>query len=491
LDQRSRDWCGADVTAADLAGAGLEAVSTPRFGMLLPPPPETAARMRRLKLGAPYLVVSPAGNWRAEEKALSEAQLRSVAETAESLGLEIVTVGRDEASRWVPGRDLRGATTLDELCLLVSEATAVVSAETGTAHLAAAYCVPCLVITPKATRPAVRYHAPRLELVGPTARAVPSATVSAALTRLTEAARAEWVIVGTGKYDCGTAETARVLAAAAGIPMVSFGDRDPDVWAVAEWLDSYGSPPPTRRTVLSFHRMDEARIAALVRGYPAVIWHKARYLAQYGCQCQNSWYVPLPTLSLDRPIALPERPRVIGWHGHIHKRKGLRRLVSAFTELRNSIPDARLLLLAGVGHWDTSEQAWFSSLGGPGIQREQKDYWQPKELTARLAEADVYVYPDVIEGEQSAASSSVLVFGRPVIVSPSERHEEVRGWCLTADADLADTLARVLTDRELYARLCARAAMGASYRSARIVARQYRAIIIQAMLDASDGCSRR
>ena len=174
----------------------------------------------------------------------------------------------------------------------------------------------------------------------------------------------------------------------------------------------------------------------------------------------------------------------------MHRRKGLRPLVAAFGELRESVPDARLLLLGGAGHWDAAEQAWFETVDGPGIQREQKAYWPTDELVARLAEADAYVYPEATEGEQSAASTSVLALGKPVVVSASERHDEVRGWCLTAGDSLADTLARVLTDRELYARLCVRAAMGASYRSAQIVARQYHAIVMQAMLDADDARGR-
>ncbi len=484
FDQQPRNWQEPDVTAADLAGAGLEAISTPRYGMLLAPPPETAERTRRFKLGAPYILVSPDGNWRAPEKALSEKQLRAVAATAEALGLDVVTVGRDKTSRWAPGRDLRGATTLDELCLLVSEAAAVVSAETGTAHLAAAYSVPCLVIAPQITRPVMRYHAPKLELVGPTAAAVAPSAVGVALSRLVAAARTDWVMVGNGKHDCGVAETARTLAAAAGVPAVTFEDRDPDVWAIAEWLDTYEDRPPARRTVLSAHRVDTIETETVVPDYPAVIWHKADYLAEYGPLCRRAWYVPLPTLNVDSVAQIPERPRLIAWHGHVHRRKGLRLLIAAFEELRRAIPDARLLLLAGVGHWDSAEQAWFETVSGPGIQREQKAYWSPEELTARLAEADVHVYPEVAQGEQSGASAAILALGKPVVVSASERHDEVRGWCLTAGDNLADTLARVLTDRELYARLCVRAIMGASYRSPQIIARQYRAIVIQAILDA-------
>ena len=75
--------------------------------------------------------------------------------------------------------------------------------------------------------------------------------------------------------------------------------------------------------------------------------------------------------------------------------------------------------------------------------------------------------------------------GVPVLVSGSRKHDDVRGWCVTAGDDLAGALLRVLGDHDAYARACERARMGASFRRPDVVARQYRAAVVQALLDGA------
>ena len=489
VDLRHITWTAGDVHAAACHRIGLRTVSTPRYGLQIGTSGEAALRLRRLKLGGRYLVLCPNGNWAGPEKALSEAQLRAVAETAEKLGLEVVTVGSSKGE-WAPGRDVRGETPLDELCVLVSEATIVVSAETGVAHLAICYNVPCIVVTPARTKPNIVDYAPVGYLIGERCAAdVPTEAISRAVRRMVAAAEAPWQIIGTGRTDCGVAEVARIVAEAAGVPCVTQAQRNWEQWAVAEYLDAYGEPPKHLRTVLSAHTDGVPNVDQ----YPAVIWHKAAYHQEWGRICRRAHYVPLPV----REGPTPPRPggerrndsgeggapRHLMWHGHVHRRKGLPALVEAFGRVRAQIPEARLTILAGVGYHDRQEHAWLEGVKAAGVTVEQRDYWEPEELRRRLGEADLFVHPEPDDGEQSAASTTVLPFGRPVIVSRSTRHDEVRGWCETAGGDLAATIVTVMTDPAKYERLCRRALMGASYRGARLIARQYKAAIVQAIYD--------
>jgi hypothetical protein len=485
VDYRGFNWRGTgDVHEKRMEKMGVPSISTPRFGMLLPVGQDTRRRMQRFAESLPdrYVVACAGGNWLSEEKALTQEQVDLVKKVAENFDLGVVTVGIKKSGPCA-GTDLRGETTIDELCGIVGDAVCVVSAETGVAHMASCYNVPCIVLSPTKCKPAMRDYVPVTYLCAKTAGAVELDRLDRSVRNMLAAAHTQFVVVGIDRTNCGVAETARDMAKACGVPWVSYKDRDPDIWAVAEWIDNYGRVlktfPQTARTVVSSHQEGLPN----PKSYPGIIWHCASFYRQHRGETRRAWYVPLPTLDGRDVTEIPDRPRKIMWHGHIHKRKGLRGIIEAFGRVHSQIPETELHIIAGMSQWDPPEGAWLKTVDEPGVTVEQNDYWTPEELHERSLAADLFVSNDIDSGEHSASAARMLAYRRPIIVSRSTRQDEIRGWCETNDGDLADTMLDVFTDREKYARLCARAMMGASYRSAEIVARQYRAAVTQCAFD--------
>ena len=491
-DIRAALWAVPDcmLRAADYADVGF--VSTPRYGMLQKPSGSVWTRLNRLKLKPPYVLLCMGGHWADDIKALTVAQAEAVAQSCDRVNAELIVVGAQKTGDTLPGRDLRGETPIDELCALVSEALCVVTAETGVAHLANSLNTPCIVVSPEKTVPGLPYVCPVGYVTGETAASVSEERVVAAFERMVTAAQTPWVMGGWEHNLCGVALVARRIAAAAGVPCVPFGERDPNTWAVYEYLDDYRLRVPTRRTILSAHKDGLPNYSQ----FPAVIWQSAQFLDWHRAECKRAHYIPLPVGEGREEDAPPAHPRHIMWHGHVHRRKGLPIIVDAFARLRETIPDAILTLLAGTGVHDPGEQAWLDALylrieagNAPGIVIDQKDFWEPADLHKRLLGADLFVHGENEDGEQSAASAEELPYRRPVVVSQSTRHDEIRGWCATPGGmrndpgELSRTLADTMLDPEKYKRLCERAGMGASYRKERLVARQYRAVVTQAVYD--------
>jgi hypothetical protein len=81
----------------------------------------------------------------------------------------------------------------------------------------------------------------------------------------------------------------------------------------------------------------------------------------------------------------------------------------------------------------------------------------------------------------AAVAPECLGYGVPLVVSVSSAFDDVRGWAVTATPEtLAAELVRLATDAEAYTTTARRAWMGAQYRNLAILARGYRAAVVQA-----------
>ena len=96
----------------------------------------------------------------------------------------------------------------------------------------------------------------------------------------------------------------------------------------------------------------------------------------------------------------------------------------------------------------------------------------------------MHIVFDQVPKEQSAAATVALGYGKPVICSVSSAFDDVRGWVHTSLKNtLADDMVKIAADETMYNRLAQRAMMGSSYRTPDMIARQYKAAILQAMID--------
>ena len=171
-------WKGSGHICEGIAiAAGLTLGATPHFP-LLAKPIEYAARAAELTGSAePYVLVAPEGSH--PERHLTQEQVAAVARTAR-------TVVVHHERREYPGDvNLTGQTTLADLVTLTAEASAVVSVDTGTWHLAPAFLTPTLGIVGQTSNPAALDYRPTLYLQDPISeQAVPPEQIAEALEML-------------------------------------------------------------------------------------------------------------------------------------------------------------------------------------------------------------------------------------------------------------------------------------------------------------------
>ncbi|MBC7287740.1 MAG: glycosyltransferase, partial [Armatimonadetes bacterium] len=244
-----------------------------------------------------------------------------------------------------------------------------------------------------------------------------------------------------------------------------------------------------RPAALAIHTIHDGRLPYR----PAVAVARSRAIARRVLEADAAdrvIVIPLATLRVVEEVKLPARPRTVAWHGIVHRGKGLARLLGAFRQVRRRAPDARLVLIGSRGDTAGTRRDFeeLAAVREPGVEVRCQEYWTVEELVRQLERADIYCYPDSDDGEQSGASSDVLGFGRPVVVSESTKHDEVRPWCVTARPEgLAETLMALMTDLRLYAEAAVRAWQGATFRTPERVNRQYRAAIVHAGVIAGPG----
>lgn len=177
-------------------------------------------------------------------------------------------------------------------------------------------------------------------------------------------------------------------------------------------------------------------------------------VTQVGNGVDDELLVQPPCSSL--PVDTDGRPYVL-FVGSIRQRKGIDVLLAAFSALRERHPDL-LLVMAGKGSWETVYRVQAQRLGVephvrvlPGVGR--------ADLCQLLDGAAAFAFPSRMEGF-GLPPLEAMARGCPVVCTACEGvNEYARDGenCLFAEPNnaqaLAQALDRVLTDRELAARL--------------------------------------
>lgn len=437
---------------------GLQHISTPRHACLQP----AAADVERARagIGSPYLLIAPMGHWLAVRKALSRAQVQAAANVARDNGLVPVLVGAHGWPALDGVVDLSGQTSIPDLIALVAGAQAVLCAETGILHLAGALNVPALAVCPDESLPraALCEYPAAVTLQAPAAAQVPVVDVIAGLGRLITATRVPWGVTGSGAWPCGLEGEAKRIRTAAGVP-------ERAEITIREYFPR-NRWPDENEVVVSIHKLPES-LADLP---PAVVYlcRQSSDLRRLRAAGKPAFFAPLTTMAAE-PAPLRERPRTVAWQGIVVPRKGLDALFAWWPDVRQVIPDARLVLFASE-HRPANLPA--------GAECRFRPAWPEEELAREMGEADLFVYSDQGDKEQSGASVTAMAFGRPVLVSSSSAHHHMRRWGYTADGP--EAIIRVLRDAKLYRQLSQQALAGSSYRRPAVIAGTYRALAVRA-----------
>ena len=129
----------------DIAGnAGLVLGDAPHFP-LLAKPPEYAQRATELAGEEPFVLVACEGSH--PERLLTQEQVAAVNDTARTV------IVHYEPRDYPCDVNLTGQTSIADLCALAASASAVVSVDTGTWHLAPAFLTPTLGIVGQTSNP--------------------------------------------------------------------------------------------------------------------------------------------------------------------------------------------------------------------------------------------------------------------------------------------------------------------------------------------------
>lgn len=452
--------------------------TTPRTAMLQTPE-------RYENLPAEYVVLCGSGVSFAEVKRLTIAQMAAVREAGRRIGFRTVLVGAEKGETAPVDIDLRGKTTISELCKIIAHARAVVSVDTGVMHLAGAYNVPMIALMPYATIGGhLSEYSPKIVLCGATASHISPQDIEAATVRLVRVAREQFCIVGPDRECCGVAETGRVMAKACGVEYRTYREHDGGP-CIAEYhnydgVDLHKNCKP-ENTVLSLHRHEglvlDQWAGVMFRGRAAM--RQVRHLAK-------RWrYVPLHTPYV---ISEPRKYRAdftIAWHGQLRDEKGLAEIITATKTAHERNPQIKLKILGSLptGLYDENLYQTVMDHAGDAVEVDIRDNWEREDLYRAMETADCHIAFDKFDKEQSGVAATDLGFGVPVIVSCSTAFDDVRGWCVTSTREgLAETILHLASDEQAYNNYAKRAWLGAQYRKPELIARQYRAAIIQSQL---------
>ena len=157
----------------------------------------------------------------------------------------------------------------------------------------------------------------------------------------------------------------------------------------------------------------------------------------------------------DRPVPAPHSGTRLIFVGRLAAVKGLRVLIEAFAQARQTRPDLHLTLVG-----DGDDRAMLERLAAPlGDAVHFAGYLSQEAVAAALAEADAFVLPSFAEG-LPVVLMEALAAGRPVIATQvagvSELVEDgVTGFIVPpGDSEtLADRIGRLADDPDLRARM--------------------------------------
>jgi glycosyltransferase involved in cell wall biosynthesis len=216
-----------------------------------------------------------------------------------------------------------------------------------------------------------------------------------------------------------------------------------------------GQPILARRLVARmFRRADQ--VIALSSSWAAY------YRETFGLADQRVTVLPNP---VHCPDALPDRAgrRSVSFLflGSMDERKGAFRALRGFCRLPEDLKARARLVLAGNGR--VSEIRAEAAAAGVSDRVEVRDWLDPRERDAALAESDVYLLPSTSEGLPmgmlEAMSWGLAVITSPVGGIPEVIRHDVNGL-LVAPMDergLTEAMARVIVDEPYRARLAAAA----------------------------------
>lgn len=115
-------------------------------------------------------------------------------------------------------------------------------------------------------------------------------------------------------------------------------------------------------------------------------------------------------------LRLPDKAQVVLFFGFVREYKGLGCLIDALPEIRNSLPDARLLV---AGDFFDDKEKYLGKIEkiGAGPMVDFYDYYIPdREVEVFFKAADLIVLP-YISASQSGVVQMAFGFGKPVVVT--------------------------------------------------------------------------
>ena len=142
------------------------------------------------------------------------------------------------------------------------------------------------------------------------------------------------------------------------------------------------------------------------------------------CEVVNN-PIDVSTFNREHFLSIDDRQMIIGYHGRIHREKGLHLLAAAVKKCAIVIPNIRIKI---IGSWDIAR-------GGSGLSYKEKldamsdnrIEWVPpisdrKQLAAALRTCLVYCYPSIAERGETfgVAPLEAMGLGLPVVVSNLE-----------------------------------------------------------------------
>jgi glycosyltransferase involved in cell wall biosynthesis len=138
--------------------------------------------------------------------------------------------------------------------------------------------------------------------------------------------------------------------------------------------------------------------------------------------------------------------------GRIMPRKNVETLVQAFDLLAERFPDLHLVLTGGTGHGSAAILQQIEA--SPYQERIHQAGWVPEQdMGALYAAAEILVFPSKHEGF-GLPTVEAMACGTPVVASFEAASDEIAGDAVmrtdcSSPEPLADTLVKVLTDKEL------------------------------------------
>ena len=477
------DWNGIEsLLDVNLARLGMQWGSTPRTALL-----HETKFPQKIDNNVKYVIVCGQGNSVSSIKRFNNSQVSAITRAANRLGYVTVAVGAEKERDISVNIDLRGETDIAELCELVCHATLVVSTDTGILHLAGAYQVPVYgIFANQLVGAQFAEYCPIYIESGNRTSEVDECHVYDITLRLLSIINSKYCVVGPDRVACGVTEYGKQIAGELGVEYKEYSEHDGS-WCIAEYHDAdieqlykYCNMP---KTVISAHKYNGLNFANTA----GFIFRSRQAYDKCNRYVRRGYYIPLHSYYVSSEPSVYRNDAIkFVWHGQARKHKGIDKIVDAFAEAKKTCPNIELTLIGSLPDFDDDEQFanWLQNDIDKRVKVILKKYHTQAELHEHLLAADAFVYADNVDKEQSGVVNTAMGYGKPIIVNQSSAFDDSRAWCLsTIDCNLSDAMIRIASDNREYDYFAKRSFEGSRYRDIKLVARQYRASIIQCMID--------